>query len=330
MDDANQPTLEDLNVIGEMGPTPLRTRIHPVGGHPSDSSSDEHMPSPMLRLTYSDPQAASALVGPTYKPLTTQQHPANEPRMQEGFGSSFWAQADPNRSRMMDAVEWTAIGGSRVRRIRVADFQTDVSLAMAQLRDLPETFAGYRATMEKITNQTIMAIHQLRQLTDGLRQTTMQSLDLHWSEGHRLHLPVAELKDHVKKVMRQVETLSGAQAPGRASLDNWIGFMENQLEVLKSSLATLTQEIAGLSQAQGDHLHGPGEVQAGVQSINAKADQDEEAVRAASDQLKMISSKMDHTAASIAAQAEQLQPQMEEIKAIQTRLSQLEALGATN
>ena len=159
MDDSNQPTLEDLNVISEVGRTPLRARIHPMGGHPSDSSSHQHMPSPMLRLTYSNPQAAGALVGPTYRPLTTQQHPANEPRMEEGFGRSTWAQADPNRSRMMDAVEWTAIDGSRVRRVRVVDFQMDASLVMAQLRDLTETFAGYRATMEEITNETIMAIH---------------------------------------------------------------------------------------------------------------------------------------------------------------------------
>ena len=98
---------------------------------------------------------------------------------------------------MMDAIEWTAIDGSRVRRVRVVDFQMDTSLAMAQLRDLTETFAGYQATMEEITNETIMAIHQLRQLTDGARQTTIQSLDLHWSEGHRLHLRVAESKDLV-------------------------------------------------------------------------------------------------------------------------------------
>ena len=49
MDDANQPTLEDLNFIREMGPMPLRTRAHPMRGHRSDSSSDEHMPS--LKLT---------------------------------------------------------------------------------------------------------------------------------------------------------------------------------------------------------------------------------------------------------------------------------------
>ena len=72
MDDSNQPTLEELNVIGEMGPTPLRARVHPMGGHLSDSSSEKHMPSPMLRLSYSNPQAAAALVGPTYRPLTTQ------------------------------------------------------------------------------------------------------------------------------------------------------------------------------------------------------------------------------------------------------------------
>ena len=65
MDDSNQPTLEDLNVIGEMGPTPPRTHVHPMGGNPSDSSCDEHMPSPTLVLTYSNPQAAAALVGPT-------------------------------------------------------------------------------------------------------------------------------------------------------------------------------------------------------------------------------------------------------------------------
>ena len=165
-----------------------------------------------------------------------------------------------------------------VRWVRVVYFQMDASLAMAQLQDLRETFAGYQATMEEITNATIMAIHQLRQLTDGVRQTTMQSFDLHWSERHPLHLQVAELKDQMERVMRQVETLSGAQAPGRAGLDNRIHFRENQLEVLKSSLATLEQEIAGLSQAQGDHLHGRGEVQAGVQSINGKADQADEAV----------------------------------------------------
>ena len=84
----------------------------------------------------------------------------------------------------MDAVEWTVIDGSRVRRVRVVDFQMDASLAMAQLQDLTETFAGYRTTVEEITNKTIMAIHQLRQLTDEVRQTTMQSLDLHGSERH--------------------------------------------------------------------------------------------------------------------------------------------------
>ena len=70
MDNSNQPTLEDLNVIGEMGVTPLRTRVHPMGGHLSDSSSDEHVPSPMMRLTYSNPQAAGALVGPAYRSLS--------------------------------------------------------------------------------------------------------------------------------------------------------------------------------------------------------------------------------------------------------------------
>ena len=39
--------------------------------------------------------------------------------------------------------------------------------------------------------------------------------------------------------MRQVETLSGPQAPGRARLDNRIDFMEKQLAILKSGLATL-------------------------------------------------------------------------------------------
>ena len=195
---------------------------------------------------------------------------------------------------MMDAVEWTAIEGSRVRRVRVVDFLMDASLAMAQLRDLTETFAGYRTTMEEITNDTIMATNQLRQLTDGVWQTTMESLDLHWVEGHRLHLRVAELKDQMARVMRQVETLSGAQAPGRAGMHNRIDFGENQPEVLKSSLVTLEQEIAGLSQAQGDHLHGLGGVQAEMQSIKAQANQSNEAVRAASNQLKVIS-KQDGT-----------------------------------
>ena len=130
--------------------------------------------------------------------------------------------------------------------------------------------------------------------------------------------------------MRQVETLSGAEAPGGAGLDNRIDFMENQLNVLKSSLAALEQEIAGLCQAQGDHLQGLGEVQAGVQSINAKGDQADEAVRAASNQLKVITNQMDQTAASVVAQAEQLQLQMEEINAIETRLSPLEASGVPN
>ena len=194
---------------------------------------------------------------------------------------------------------------------------------------LPNYGTGYRATMEEITNETIMAIHQLRQLADGVRQTTMHSLDLHWSDRHQLHLRVAALEALMEKVMRQVETLSGAQAPGRAGLDNGIDFMENQLDVLKSGLAPLEQEISGLSQAQGDQLQGLGEVQAGVQSINAKADQGDEAVRAASDQLKVISNRMDQTTASVVAQAEQLQVQMEGIKATETPLSQLEALGAT-
>ena len=239
--------------------------------------------------------------------------------MQEGFSRSTWAQADPNRSRLMDAVQWTAIDGSRVRRVQVVDFQMDTSLAMTQLRDLTETFTGYQATMEKITDETIMAIHQLCQLTDGVRQTTMQSLDLHWSEGHQLHPRVAELNDLVEKVMRQSGTLSEGGAPGRAGLDIRIDFMENQLDVLKSGLAAMEEEIAGLSQAQGDHPQGLGEVQAGVQSINAKADQASEAVRAASNQLKVISSKTDQTAASVVAQAEQLQLQMEGIKVESTR-----------
>ena len=74
---------------------------------------------------------------------------------------------------MMDAVIWTAIAGSRVRRVRVVDFHMDASLAMSQLRDLTETFAAYGATIEEITNETIIAIHQLRQLMDGVRQTSM-------------------------------------------------------------------------------------------------------------------------------------------------------------
>ena len=121
-DDSNQPTLEDLNVVGEMGLTPLRTCAHPMGGHPSDTSSDEHMPSPMLRLTYSNPQAAGALLAPACRPLTTQPYPATEPRMEAGFGRSTWAKTDPDQSQMMDAVEWTAIDGSQQRRIRVFDF----------------------------------------------------------------------------------------------------------------------------------------------------------------------------------------------------------------
>ena len=71
--------------------------------------------------------------------------------------------------------------------------------------------------------------------------------------------------------MRQVETLSGPQASGRAGLDNRIDFME--LDFLKSGLAALEQEIAGLSQAQWDHLQGLGEAQAGMQPINARAAQ---------------------------------------------------------
>ena len=231
---------------------------------------------------------------------------------------------------MTDAVERTAIDGSPVRRLRVVDFQMDASLAMAQLRDVTETFAGDGDTMEEITDETIMAIHQLRQLTDAVRQATMQSSDLHCSEGHRLHLRVAELKDQMESVMRLVEMLSGTQAPGRAGLDNRIDFLENELEVLKSSLASLEQEIHGLSQAQGDHLHGQGEVKAGVQFINAKADQAEEAVRAASHQLKVMSSRMDQFAASVEAQAEQLQLQMEKKRAMETRLTQLEDPSQVN
>ena len=105
--------------------------------------------------------------------------------------------------------------------------------------------------------------------------------------------------------------------------------MENQLDVLKSGLAGLEKEIPGLSHAQGDHLQGQGEVQAGVQSINAKADQAALGVSMASHQLKVISNQMDQTAVSVVAQAEQLQLQMEGIKAIETRLSRLKALGAT-
>ena len=250
--------------------------------------------------------------------------------MQKCFGRATQTQVDHYRSPILDAVEWTAIDGSRVRREEVLDFQMDACLAMAQLREVTETFAGYLATMEEITNETIMAIHQLRKLTDGVRQTTMQWLDLHWSEKYRLHLPVAKLEDHVVKLMHQVETLSEAQAPGRADLDNRIDFLENQLDVLKSGQAALEQEIAGLCRAQEDHLHGLGEVQAGVQAINAKADQVEEAVRAASNQLKAISNRMNQTATSVIAQAAQLQLQMEEMKAIETRLRQLEALGGTN
>ena len=159
----------------------------------------------------------------------------------------------------------------------------DAYLAMAQIRDVTETLAGYRITMEEITNETIRAIHQLRQMRDGVRQSTMQSLDLHWSKGDRLHLRVAELKDQMEKVTRQVGTLSGAQIPGRAGLDNRIDFLENQLDVVKSGLAALEQEIAGLFQAQGDHLQGLGEVQARVQSLHAKADQADKALRVTSD-----------------------------------------------
>ena len=132
------------------------------------------------------------------------------------------------------------------------------------------------------------------------------------------------------KVIRQVDTLSGAQAPECAGLDNRIDFMENELDVRKSGLAAVRQEIAGLPQAQGDHLQGLGEVQAGVQFINAKAYQADEAVRAASDQLKVINNRMEQTSASVVAQMERLQLQMEEIKPKENRLCQLEALGATN
>ena len=47
----------------------------------------------------------------------------------------------------------------------------------------------------------------------------------------------------MEKVTRQVGTLSGAQVPGRAGLDNQIDFLENQLDVLKSGLAALEQEF---------------------------------------------------------------------------------------
>ena len=67
-----------------------------------------------------------------------------------------------------------------------------------------------------------------------------------------------------------------------------------------------------------------------MQSINAKVDQADEAVRVASDQLKVISSKMDETTASVVAQVDSLQLQMEGLKAIETRLSRLESLGAIN
>ena len=69
----------------------------------------------------------------------------------------------------MHVVEWTAIDGSRLRRVRDMDFQMDASMAMDQLQDLTETFIGYRSTMEEIINETIMAIHQIRQLTDRIR-----------------------------------------------------------------------------------------------------------------------------------------------------------------
>ena len=134
----------------------------------------------------------------------------------------------------------------------------------------------------------------------------------------------------MEKVTRQVGTLSGAQVPGRAGLDNRIDLLENKLGVLKSGLAALEQEIAGLSQTQGDHLQGLGEVQPGLQSLNAKADQADEAVRPASDQLKVISNRMHQTAASVVAQAEQLHQRMRGIKGRKTRLSRLEALGTTN
>ena len=66
-----------------------------------------------------------------------------------------------------------------------------------------------------------------------------------------------------------------------------------------------------------------------MQSLNAKADQATEGDRVASDQLNVISNRMDQTTASVVAQAEKLQLQMEGSKAIETRLSRLEALGAT-
>ena len=79
--------------------------------------------------------------------------------------------------------------------------------------------------------------------------------------------------------------------------------------------------------ADSRHPDGLGEVQAGLQSIHANADQVVKAVTAASDQLKVISSKMDQTAARVVAQAELLELQLEKIKAIGTLSSQLEALG---
>ena len=57
--------------------------------------------------------------------------------------------------------------------------------------------------------------------------------------------------------MRQVETLSGAQAPGRAGLDNRIDFMRNQMEVLRSGLVALEQGIAGVSKGQRGSPTGP-------------------------------------------------------------------------
>ena len=58
--------------------------------------------------------------------------------------------------------------------------------------------------------------------------------------------------------------------------------MENQLEVLRSSLAGFEQKIASLSEAQGDHPYGLVGVRAVVRFINANVDQGTQAVLAGS------------------------------------------------
>ena len=108
--DSNYPALEDLNVIGEIGHAlaTINAPMLPSSQSPADSSSAALQ---TLRPTWTWP-GAPATTGPMMGALGSPQPVLPS---EEGFGWANWAQANPNRNCMVDAVEWTNINGSRVR-----------------------------------------------------------------------------------------------------------------------------------------------------------------------------------------------------------------------